>query len=260
MNDFFEFTGIKIIPALVSFAAAVLFIIPFTNGIANIGNCAGAVVSIALTAVFVFFRPFTDLIKNLWSKPIGKTIVTAVFSIAGICVIFAVTVSVFMIKAMNDHPENGNTTLIVLGCQVRDGKPSLMLKKRLDAAYEFLSEHEETAVIVSGGKGSDELMSEALCMKNYLVSKGISSERIYMEDKSADTKENLEFSKKLIEREGLCSNITIVTDGYHQLRAEMLASKMGMNAKNISASTSWWLLPTYWVREWFGVAYYVVAA
>lgn len=164
-----------------------------------------------------------------------------------------------MLKAMNDHPENGNTTLIVLGCQVRDGRPSLMLKKRLDAAYGFLSEHEETVVIVSGGKGSDELISEALCMKNYLVSKGISADRIYMEEKSSDTKENLKFSKELIEREGLCTDITIVTDGYHQLRAEILAKKIGMNAKNISAPTSWWLIPTYWVREWFGIAYYGIS-
>lgn len=260
MKEFFEFTGMRMIPSLVSFAAAVLFIVPFTHNIANIGNIAGAFVSIVLTGIFVFFRPFTDLLKHLRSRPIGRIAVSAVFLLAVIFFVFAVTVSVFMLKAMNDSPKNGNTTLIVLGCQVRDGKPSLMLKKRLDAAYEFLSEHEETNVIVSGGKGSDELISEALCMRNYLVAKGISSERIYMEDKSSDTRENLKFSKELIEREGLCGNITIVTDGYHQLRAEMLAKKMGMNAENISAPTSWWLLPTYWVREWFGVAYYAFAA
>lgn len=257
MNSFFEFTGIKVIPALISFIAAILFFIPFSHGIINIGNCTGAFVFSALTAVFIFFRPFIESVKQIWSKPAGKILISTFAFIVGICLIFAATMSVFMLKAMNDHPENENTTLIVLGCQVRDGRPSLMLKKRLDAAYEFLTEHEETAVIVSGGKGSDELISEALCMKNYLVSKGISVDRVFMEEKSSDTKENLKFSKELIEREGLCADITIVTDGYHQLRADILAKKMGMNAKNISAPTSWWLVPTYWVREWFGIAYYV---
>ena len=99
MSNFFEFTGIKIIPALISFIAAILFLIPFSHGIINIGNCAGAFVSAALTACFVFFRPFCELVKQMWSKPAGKIFISVFSSIAGICLIFAVTVSIFMLKA-----------------------------------------------------------------------------------------------------------------------------------------------------------------
>jgi uncharacterized SAM-binding protein YcdF (DUF218 family) len=79
-----------------------------------------------------------------------------------------------------------------------------------------------------------------------------------MENKSTSTEENLRFSKEIIDKEGLCGEITIVTDGFHQLRADILAKKQGIEARNISASTEKWLLPTYWIREIYGVAYYLV--
>ena len=79
-----------------------------------------------------------------------------------------------------------------------------------------------------------------------------------MEDKSTSTEENLRFSRDIIEKEGLYEDITIVTDGFHQLRADLLAKRQGMRAYNLSAETESWLLPTYWIREWFGVAYSLV--
>ena len=132
-----------------------------------------------------------------------------------------------------------------------------MLSRRLDAAYKYMSEHETVCAVVSGGQGSDEAMSEAECMRSYLTDKGIAPERIFMEDKSTTTKENLEFSKKLIAENGLPQKVTLVTDGFHQLRAEMLAAKAGIASPyNISGYTSWYVIPTYWVREWFGIVYY----
>ena len=95
-------------------------------------------------------------------------------------------------------------------------------------------------------------------MKEYLVEKGIDPGRIYIEDMSVNTEENLRFSMKLIEERGLCSDITIVTDGFHQLRAELIAKKIGTDVNNISAPTRWYLLPSYWVREWFGNVYYFI--
>jgi uncharacterized SAM-binding protein YcdF (DUF218 family) len=163
-----------------------------------------------------------------------------------------------MVKASHDNPDGRATTVVVLGCKVKDGRPSLMLRRRLDAAYEYLSENEDVTAIVSGGKGDDELISEAQCMSEYLISKGISPERIIMEDKSESTYENLKFSQSIINERGLEEHITIVSDGYHQLRAELIADSLGIEAYNISAPTSWWLVPTYWVREWFGVIYQVI--
>ncbi len=256
MNNFIENVGIKVVPALVSLNLLIWFIIPFTRGIVNIGNLTGTAVSAALLLIFIFFRKFTALVSRLWSTPAGKVLVTSVSAVCVISVLTAAVMSFFMIRAMYDHPKNDRTTLVVLGCQVKNGRPSNMLKSRLDAAYEYLLEHDSVNVVVSGGQGADEIISEAQCMKEYLVEKGISPSRIFMEDRSANTEENLKFSIELINERGLNNNITVVTDGFHQLRADLIAKRYGMDVHNISASTRRYLLPTYWVREWFGNLYY----
>ena len=258
MSKFMEITEMRVLPTLISFVLLIIFLVPVEHGIINLGNIAGAAVSAGLTAVFMFFRPFRELVSRLWDKPAGRAAVCVCGGLFAAFVIMGITVSFFMVRAMNDRPAGKETTLVVLGCKVKNGRPSLMLKKRLDAAYGYLAENDEVCVVVSGGKGNDEAISEAQCMKEYLTEKGIAPERVFMEDRSVDTEQNLRFSREIIQREGLPETITIVTDGYHQLRAEMLAEKLGMEAYNISAETSWWLVPTYWVREWFGVTYYAL--
>ncbi len=252
------FREMRVIPALISFIFLIIFLAPLSAGIINIGNGFGAFVSAVLTAVFVFNGPVKKTVSGIWEKTGGKIFIVSAAVLAAAAVILAAVISIFMIREMNDRPKNTDTTVVVLGCKVKDGAPSLMLKRRLDAAYDYLSENSSVKVIVSGGQGDDEVISEAQCMKDYLVSRGISGDRIFMEDRSANTDENLKFSAEIIENEGLFKDITIVTDGFHQFRADMLARDNGIKAYNISAKTSLWLLPTYWVREWFGVAYYTV--
>ena len=235
----------------------IFFVAPMWVGIVNIGNCTGAAVSIAAALICLFFGKFSMICRHLWEKLPGRVILSAAGGIFCICLISAAVMSFLMLKEMNDKPK-ANTTLIVLGCQVRGTEPSLMLKRRLDTAYDYLSEHEEVCAVVSGGKGTDEEISEAQCMYSYLISRGVDSKRLYMEDRSTSTYENIRFSKEIIDRESLCADITIVTDGYHQYRADLLAKQQGIKAYNIPAPTSAWLLPTYWVREWFGILYYSV--
>ena len=81
--------------------------------------------------------------------------------------------------------------LIVLGAQVYKNGPSPVLKFRLDKAYEYLSANPETRCIVTGGQGSNEPFTEASCMADYLVKRGIDSGRIILEDKSTTTAQNL---------------------------------------------------------------------
>lgn len=247
----------RVIAALASCAFFILFLLPVGSGIVNIGNAAGAAVSLILTGIFLFNGSFMKLVSRMWERPFGKAAVCTVGGLFLAGVITAAVISGFMVREMRDAPQSSSTTLVVLGCKVKDGRPSLMLKRRLDTAYDYLSEHEDVKAVVSGGQGEDEALSEAQCMRDYLVARGIDSERIFMEDKSVNTEENLRFSEKLIKDSSLCGDVTIVTDGFHQLRADLIARKLGMDARNISAHTPYWLLPTYWVREWFGVVYFI---
>lgn len=258
MNFFIERTEMRVIPALISFILLLVFLAPVSVRIINLGNIAGAGISVLLMTVFVFWRQFKSLVGSLWSSGAGKAAVIAAAAFICAGVVTAAVLSVMMIREMHDAPSDSNTTVVVLGCKVRDNGPSLMLARRLDAACSYLTGHPDVKVVVSGGQGKDEVVSEAECMRDYLVRRGIDSGRIYMEDKSVDTNENLRFSKEVIEKNGLPEQITLVTDGFHQLRADILAEKLGIRAYNISAATPAYLLPTYWVREWFGLIYYKI--
>ena len=246
----------KLIPAAICMGLFLLFAVPVTKGIINLGNGAGMTVSVLLTVIFLFWGRSAAFLGKAWSRPLGRIALSIIGALTAASMVLAVVISVFMLREANDPPKDENTTVVVLGCKVKDGRPSLMLGRRLEAAYSYLSEHESVCAVVSGGQGKDEAISEAQCMRDWLVGRGIAPERIFMEDKSVNTEENLRFSKRIIAENGLPETVTLVTDGFHQLRAEMIAEKQGISAYNISGETSWYLLPTYWVREWFGVVHY----
>lgn len=149
--------------------------------------------------------------------------------------------------------------LVVLGCGVHGTRPSRSLQDRIDVAYEYLNEHPEVICVVSGGQGPDEGISEALCMFRELTAMGIDESRIWMEDQSTSTRENLKFSLAVIEEKtgAAPENIGILSSEYHLLRAKMLASQEGFTAWGVPAETHHvTLFVNYFLREIVSVWYY----
>lgn len=253
-------THIEKIPIRVCFCAIfiilfLMFVLPMVVGIINLGNIVGTIISALGFSIFAFNEKFSKIIDILMEKSIGKVVLNIISVLLIFCILLAIMISSVMVFKMNNYPSEPSN-IIVLGCKVQETEPSLMLKRRLDTAYEYLVENQEVIAIVSGGKGDDEQISEAQCIKEYLVNKGISKNRIIMEDKSTSTFENFKYSKQILQELNLSTDsITVVTDGYHQLRASMIAKKFDFKTYSISGYTSWYLLPTYFVREWFGVTY-----
>lgn len=240
--------------ALLWAAGFAVFLAPVTAGIINIGNAAGMSVCAVLFFLSVFWNRFFRLVSE--HKVVRVTFIAVVTMAAALAVLAAV-ISAFMVSAAN-RPPDGDTTVIVLGCKVRGEEPSLMLRQRIMAAYRFLEKNPSAMCIVSGGQGADELISEAESMKRVLVEQGISEDRIIMEERSTGTDENIRFSLDKMNEYGIGGSITIVTNDFHQLRAKLIADKYGLESYSVSARTSLWLLPTYWLREWFGVCYQVL--
>lgn len=142
--------------------------------------------------------------------------------------------------------------IIVLGAQMKPAGPSVVLKFRLDAAYDYLVANENTICVVSGGQGANEPCSEAEGMYAYLVERGIAPERILMEDKSTDTSENIAFSAEVIG--GTDKDVGIVTNNFHVFRGVMLARHAGFeDACGISARSNIYFQPNNLVREFFGI-------
>lgn len=182
---------------------------------------------------------------------------TVGFWIAGAGVLIALLLTLWMAKAawFSRPPRVEDTTLVVLGCGISEDRPTLMLQRRLDAAYLQLKEHPELKCILSGGQGEDEICPESQVMYQYLLDKGIPPEQLIEENISRNTRENLAFSKELISIQGLPAAITIVTDDYHQRRAALYAKAIGFEEiYHISGIPSVGLLPSYMVREFFGFA------
>lgn len=161
-----------------------------------------------------------------------------------------------MVRAAYFSPpasDDSNVTVIVLGCQIRGDRPSLMLSRRLQAAAAYLKEKPEALVIVSGGQGADEEYAESEIMKRYLVELGIEETRILEEDRSLNTQQNLKYSAGLIRQKGLSTRVVIATDGFHQLRAAKYAKNNGLTPSAVNARTPWELVPVYYVREYLAI-------
>lgn len=142
--------------------------------------------------------------------------------------------------------------IVVLGAQLKTTGPSRVLQYRLDTAYEYLTAHPDTKVIVSGGQGSNEPASEAQGMYDYLVKRGIEPGRIVLEDKSVNTEQNIRFSKEFLQADA--DKVGIVSNNFHVFRAVKLAKAAGYrNVVGIAAPATAFYLPNNMLREFFGV-------
>lgn len=244
---------LRILLIALSIAGIILFLFPLQFHIVNIGNLFGLAASIVLLAGTLFHRP---LLQRLWTYRAGKITLSVIVVILIAGVLYCLVISCFMLHAANKKPKQTPRAVIVLGCKVNGTVPSLMLSRRIRAAYEILNQYPDITAVVSGGQGSNEDISEAQCMANELMRMGISAERILLEDRSTSTSENLRFSKQILDEQGIGGELLIATDAFHEMRAQVLAKKEGLpDCCAASAQTSWYLFPTYWVREWFGLAH-----
>lgn len=159
-----------------------------------------------------------------------------------------------IIRAMFRHCDEEMDFIIVLGAQVRGTKITDSLKRRLDKAADYLEHFQDTRVIVSGGQGPGEDITEADAMEGYLLGRGISAKRIYREDRSVSTRENLRFSRKFLDADK--DRVGIITNGFHTYRASLIAAREGYrNAYDIPASSNPAFLVNYLVREFFALVY-----
>lgn len=231
------------------------FIIPIVfSGIVNIGNLVGIAFFTLLFLCVFFSERLSDLIKTLLSKRSGKTFFIFVSILICVVTIVVATETVLMVSAAVSKPEP-SSTVVVLGCRVYGERPSRMMVARLKAAQKYLEKNPDSVCILSGGQGDDEDISEAECMYRYLVNAGISPERLYKEDKSTSTRENLLFSKQIIEREDLNRSIAIATNEFHEYRAQQIAESISLESGAVPGMTEIWVFPTYYVRELFGIIY-----
>lgn len=144
--------------------------------------------------------------------------------------------------------------IIIHGAGLLDGeRVTPLLKKRIDKAVQAFhqSKNPHIRLIASGGQGSDEKISEAQAMYNYLVKNtDVSKEAIILEEKSTTTYENLLFSKEIGEQLVENPRFLFVTNDYHVFRTSTYARQIGMQGDGLGCSTASYYIPSAFIREY----------
>ncbi len=173
------------------------------------------------------------------------------------CILIATIV--VAIKSIKKKVEYNKDYMIILGCQIqKDGSLTPLLRGRVDRAIKFRNEQLENTgkdliFVPSGGKGNDEIISEAEAIKNYLLRKGIKDRNILVENKSKNTYENIKFSNKIINNKK--ANIAFSTTNYHVLRAGLIATEQGLKMEGVGSRTKSYFWINAFIREFIGTLY-----
>ena len=145
--------------------------------------------------------------------------------------------------------------MIILGARLYGEVPSPALYERLKVAGEYLHNTTDLKVIVSGGQGPDEYISEAEAMKRYLINNGINKNRVIIEDKSTSTFENISNSLNIIKEIDDLENprVLLVTNKFHIFRSKLLANRLGAKAYGLPAEVPATIVVPQYIREYFAV-------
>ena len=204
---------------------------------------------------FTSMIPLTAIVLVLVFRFCKRPIRIIVTLTVALLAVLLLLVEIPIVSASLAQPKNDQQYVAVLGAAVYGEKPSVSLRKRVERAITYLETNPEAKVVVSGGQGEGEDISEAECMRRYLVEKGISADRILMEEHSTSTMENLAYSKAVIEQDGgYTDSIAIVSSAYHLYRAEAMARSLGIQAEGVASSDGYpiYMLGMY-IREAFAV-------
>ena len=163
-----------------------------------------------------------------WIRALLALILVGVLSFCGLfaCVMYGAY----------DHIQGEPEVMVILGCQVRQDGPSVLLRDRLDEALDYLEDHPDMTVVVSGGQGPDEPTTEAQAMYDYLTEHGVEPERIWQEDQSHNTWQNVRYTLALLEEKGAdtSAGVVLVSSGFHLTRARMLWERASGGAGELS--------------------------
>lgn len=182
-----------------------------------------------------------------------------IFSVGcGLVILLLASLEANVLMNRSGMPAIQADAVIVLGAGVNGTEPSLSLRTRLDAALDYLEENLEVPVVLTGGQGYGEEITEAQCMYDYLTARGVDSERLLLEEQATNTAENFAFSKPLLAEESIdveTDLVAVVTNDFHIYRAGLIAVREGYELTfGVPAELPWLHLEiNYCVREAFAL-------
>ena len=173
--------------------------------------------------------------------------------------LFLLFMGTLMLRAVDRGDHGDYDALIVLGAAVHGDRVTWVLSNRLDTAYDYAAAHPDTVIVVSGGQGPGETVTEGSAMAKYLIARGVDPARVFVEDRAESTAENFAFSKSIIDETlGPDAAIGFVTTRFHVYRAARVALKGGIPARGLGAPDVWYIAINNFLRECVGICWYTL--
>lgn len=210
----------------------------------NLGVMLTLLLGIFLLCCGIFYAT----IKKITQKGAFKRIKITV--IALLCAEFALVCFTAM-YGLTDNVDYHEDAVIVLGAAVRGDRITQPLKYRLDKAVEYYGKNKDAVIVVTGGQGLQESVTEASAMEKYLLNKGIPADKIIKEEKATSTNENMRFSKAILDKrfDGEYK-IAVITNNFHVYRGVSIAKIEGFeNVTHMHADLHWYNLVPCYLRE-----------
>jgi len=132
------------------------------------------------------------------------------------------------------HPAQA---IVVLGAAQYNGRPSPVLKARLDHAYDLYKQGYAPAIITTGSYGPDPNFSEAQVSTRYLVQRGVDMANIITEQGSGTTYDTIQAASEILKAKGWTTAL-VVSDGFHLYRAKRMFSDNGITTYTSPAPNS----------------------
>lgn len=177
---------------------------------------------------------------------------------AGVCIAFVASFllieGLIIVSASTDRNVEVDY-MVILGAGLKGDQITPTFQNRLDKGIEYLRANPELKVVVTGGQGPGEDLTEAEAMKRYLVNNGINEDRIIKEDRATSTSENMKYTADILEQNTGRRDykIMIVTNEFHMFRSKALARHNGFAVYGITAATNPFILPNSYIREYFAI-------
>lgn len=243
-----------------------ILIMLYGIGFAMVSNFnMGVFMVLALGVLMTVCGIWPEQTKKITSHGIMKAVKYLI--VLGLVFIIGMT-GFLMYQGSVDEVTYEEDALIVLGAAVQGDRVSSILAARLNEAADYAARNEEAVIIVSGGQGPQENLTEAAAMEKYLMAKGIPQERIIKEEQATSTYENFKYSKEILDKiydpesdeasgdetgtdpaDEKVYTCAYVTNEFHCYRAGKIAEQAGLAANGVSVGTEWWKLPVNYMRE-----------
>ena len=160
-------------------------------------------------------------------------------------------ISFIAIYGFSDNVNYNEDAVVVLGAGIRGDRVTLPLKMRLDKAIEYHYKNPDALIVVTGGQGLQETVTEAYAMEKYLVQNGVDNSKILKEEKATSTVENMKYSKAILDN--YFSNdysVVVITNNFHIFRGATIAKNTGFeNVTHMHAGLQWYNLMPCFLRE-----------